>query len=201
MDIKRKWYSIRTNYMAERRKVTTSKRSGAGTDSVYVPSLYYYGEMGFLDEYTSPRGSTSTLDEDVEEYAAVEEEIPVVEEGEIGELGDPSAVMDIVFVDDDARPASAPPMAMAEARGSVSHSTPVSSGEGRKRKASTPDDANVFLKSAAEAIGSLSTKFQPKDGDTSFGELVACKLRGVTDKGKKNKIMIEILQVFTDNKE
>ncbi|XP_046408820.1 uncharacterized protein LOC124173333 [Ischnura elegans] len=118
-----------------------------------------------------------------------------------GKLGDPSAVMDIVFVDDDARPASAPPMAMAEARGSVSHSTPASSGEGTKRKASTPDDTNVFLKSAAEAIGSLSTKFQPKDGDTNFGELVACKLRGVSDKGKKNKIMIEILQVFTDNKE
>jgi hypothetical protein len=33
-DCKKKWYSLRTNYLAEKRKVSASKKSGAGLDSV-----------------------------------------------------------------------------------------------------------------------------------------------------------------------
>ncbi|XP_046406687.1 uncharacterized protein LOC124171559 [Ischnura elegans] len=99
-ECRKKWYSLRTNYLAERRKVISSKKSGVGVESVYVPSLFYFNELSFIDEYTSPRESISTLDEEAEDFLVYEDEIPVVEEGELEGAGT-EAMLDLVFVDDD----------------------------------------------------------------------------------------------------
>ncbi|PIN97815.1 hypothetical protein AB205_0066850 [Aquarana catesbeiana] len=53
--------SLRSTYRKELNKVQASMRSGAVAKDVYVPSLWYYNRMGFLEEQIEARESLSTL--------------------------------------------------------------------------------------------------------------------------------------------
>ncbi|GBP12608.1 hypothetical protein EVAR_10266_1 [Eumeta japonica] len=55
--------SLRTAYQKEKKKVEESKRSGAGTDAVYVPKLWYYKELSFINDQNVARASVSNMDE------------------------------------------------------------------------------------------------------------------------------------------
>ncbi|KZC13868.1 hypothetical protein WN55_06249 [Dufourea novaeangliae] len=57
-----KFHSLRTQYNTERAKVEKSKKSGAGTDDIYKPSLWYYHLRTFLDVYFVPRKSKNSLE-------------------------------------------------------------------------------------------------------------------------------------------
>lgn len=48
-DVKKKIKSLRTAYSAEKSKVEKSKKSGSDTDSLYIPTLFWYNEMTFLN--------------------------------------------------------------------------------------------------------------------------------------------------------
>ncbi|PIO33089.1 hypothetical protein AB205_0175760 [Aquarana catesbeiana] len=48
-------------YKREHNKIQESLRSGAAADQVYVPRLWYYQKMQFLDDQTEARQSLSTL--------------------------------------------------------------------------------------------------------------------------------------------
>jgi hypothetical protein len=49
-DVKKKIQTLRSGYRKERNKVRTSYRSGAGTDAVYLPKLWYYKNLEFLND-------------------------------------------------------------------------------------------------------------------------------------------------------
>ncbi|PIO26839.1 hypothetical protein AB205_0022570 [Aquarana catesbeiana] len=48
-------------YRREYNKIQYSLRSGASADDVYVPRLWYYDKLCFLDDQTEVRASLSTL--------------------------------------------------------------------------------------------------------------------------------------------
>lgn len=60
----RKINTYRTNYRKEQKKVENSKKSGAGINDVYVPSLWYYDKLHFIRDQETPRTSQSNLTEE-----------------------------------------------------------------------------------------------------------------------------------------
>ncbi|PIO09614.1 hypothetical protein AB205_0048530, partial [Aquarana catesbeiana] len=52
---------LRNMYKREPNKIQESMRSGASADDVYVPRLWYYNKLRFLDDQTEARASLSTL--------------------------------------------------------------------------------------------------------------------------------------------
>lgn len=47
--------------MDNERKVKASKKSGSGTDDIYVPSYEHFAEMSFLQDNDQPRDGISTI--------------------------------------------------------------------------------------------------------------------------------------------
>lgn len=66
--------SLRASFRKEFRKLENSKRSGAGTEDIYKPTLWYFDNLMFLKDQDIPRTGASTLDETLE----ASEEINVV---------------------------------------------------------------------------------------------------------------------------
>lgn len=58
--------SLRTNIRKEQKKIEDSKRSGAGIDDIYTPSLWYFYLFDFLGDQDTPRNSSSNLDNDTD---------------------------------------------------------------------------------------------------------------------------------------
>lgn len=58
---KKKINAFRTNYRKELKKVLDSEKSGAGTDQVYEPTLWYFNALSFLNDQEVPAKSRSTL--------------------------------------------------------------------------------------------------------------------------------------------
>ena len=54
--------SLRGAYRKEFRKVEDSKLSGAGSDQVYEPTLWYYPHLAFIQDQEVPRRGLSNLD-------------------------------------------------------------------------------------------------------------------------------------------
>ncbi|PIO29487.1 hypothetical protein AB205_0065270 [Aquarana catesbeiana] len=52
---------LRNMYKREHNKIQNSLRSGASADDVYVPRLWYYNKLRFLDDQTEARALLSTL--------------------------------------------------------------------------------------------------------------------------------------------
>ncbi|PIO23961.1 hypothetical protein AB205_0094300 [Aquarana catesbeiana] len=52
---------LRNMYRMEHNNIQTSLRSGASADDVYVPRLWYFDKLCFLDDQTEARESLSTL--------------------------------------------------------------------------------------------------------------------------------------------
>ncbi len=63
-DVKKKINSYRTNYRKELKKVQDSERSGAGTEQLYEPTLWYFQALAFLNDQEMPAKSRSTLTAD-----------------------------------------------------------------------------------------------------------------------------------------
>jgi len=59
--VKKKINSLRTNYRKELKKVKASYKSGSGTDDIYVPPLWYYNELNFLQDQEVPVDGSSTI--------------------------------------------------------------------------------------------------------------------------------------------
>lgn len=58
--------SLRAAFRKEFRKLENSKKSGAGTEDIYKPTLWYFDNLMFLKDQDIPRTGTSTMDETVE---------------------------------------------------------------------------------------------------------------------------------------
>jgi hypothetical protein len=48
-------------------KIKESKKSGVGTDDIYVPALYYFKEIDFLRDHATSAKGKSAVDSDEEE--------------------------------------------------------------------------------------------------------------------------------------
>ncbi|XP_066939790.1 uncharacterized protein [Macrobrachium rosenbergii] len=62
-DVKKKFNSLWTNFRKELKKVQSSKKSGAGSEDIYEPTLWYYTEMEFLQDQETPSESISTIND------------------------------------------------------------------------------------------------------------------------------------------
>lgn len=57
--------SPRSDYRREIKKVLASKKSGAGVEDIYVPSVWYFEDLDFLrDHEIQMRGTSTIVDED-----------------------------------------------------------------------------------------------------------------------------------------
>ncbi|XP_046662977.1 uncharacterized protein LOC124355866 [Homalodisca vitripennis] len=65
--VKKKIDLLRGNFRREHKKVIESKRSGAGTDAVHVPKLWYYKLLLFLSDQEEVRLSITSLDSPTED--------------------------------------------------------------------------------------------------------------------------------------
>lgn len=61
-DIKKKIDTLRNQFRRELKKVNNSKKSGAGTEDVFVPKLWCFQQLTFLTDSETPRPSTSNMD-------------------------------------------------------------------------------------------------------------------------------------------
>lgn len=57
--------TFRTNFRKELKKVRQSEKSGAGQDDVYVPSLWYFSKLFFLEDQEDNTSGRSTIDIEV----------------------------------------------------------------------------------------------------------------------------------------
>lgn len=57
--IKKKINNLRSTFRKELKKVRKSKRSGEGSDNIYVPTLWYFNLLMFTADQEEPRTSIS----------------------------------------------------------------------------------------------------------------------------------------------
>nr|XP_022904816.1 uncharacterized protein LOC111416925 [Onthophagus taurus]XP_022910276.1 uncharacterized protein LOC111421364 [Onthophagus taurus] len=62
--VKKKINSMRSCFRKEYKKVIESKKSGAGSEDIYTPSLWYFDLLMFLKDHEVPRNSIATDDPD-----------------------------------------------------------------------------------------------------------------------------------------
>ena len=74
-EVKKKMNSLRTNFRKELKKVMDSKKSGAGSEDVYEPTLWYYNALLFLIDQEQPSASRHSIE--TEENDELEEQIQV----------------------------------------------------------------------------------------------------------------------------
>lgn len=61
-EIKKKWSNLRIQYMAEKRKMANSKKSGAGASDVVKPKLWCFDQLTFLNSHTQLKESRSNIE-------------------------------------------------------------------------------------------------------------------------------------------
>ncbi|XP_073414162.1 uncharacterized protein [Dendrobates tinctorius] len=69
--VRKKIQGLRTVYKKELNKVEKSRKSDAGTDEVYVSSLWYYDLLGFTRDQELPRATVSSVRPTLEEDPAI----------------------------------------------------------------------------------------------------------------------------------
>jgi hypothetical protein len=65
--VKKRINGLRTNYRRELNTIKESKKSEAGTNDIYIPTLWYFKEIDFLRHQETAAECTSTMDSDEEE--------------------------------------------------------------------------------------------------------------------------------------
>lgn len=65
----KKFNSLRTNFRKELNRIKNSEKSGAGTDDIMEPTLWYFDEMKFLVGQDEPCTSQNTIRIDDEKEA------------------------------------------------------------------------------------------------------------------------------------
>lgn len=75
--VRTKINAFRTSYRRELKKIKSSIRSGAGTDDIYKPNLWYYNELDFLRDQEGQTQGISTMDDNeiVEEIDQMNETV------------------------------------------------------------------------------------------------------------------------------
>lgn len=72
--VKQKIDSLRGAFRKELKKVKESSKSGAGTDDLYQPHLWYFKHLVFLTDHETPRTGVGNLEDADEDEEAEDEE-------------------------------------------------------------------------------------------------------------------------------
>ncbi|CAJ0929772.1 unnamed protein product [Ranitomeya imitator] len=75
--VRKKIQGLRTVYKKELNKVVKSMKSGAATDEVYVPSLWYYDLLGFTRDQELPRTMVSSMRQTLDQDPVIPTDTPV----------------------------------------------------------------------------------------------------------------------------
>ncbi|XP_073521183.1 uncharacterized protein, partial [Phyllobates terribilis] len=75
--VRKKIQGLRTVYKKELDKVEKSMKSGAGTDEVYVPSLWYYDLLGFTRDQELLRTMVSSMRQTLDQDPVIPTDTPV----------------------------------------------------------------------------------------------------------------------------
>ncbi|CAJ0937641.1 unnamed protein product [Ranitomeya imitator] len=75
--VRKKIQGLRTVYKKELNKVVRSKKSGAATDEVYVPSLWYFDLLGFTRDQELPHTMASSMRQTLDEDPVITTDTPV----------------------------------------------------------------------------------------------------------------------------
>ncbi|CAJ0932252.1 unnamed protein product [Ranitomeya imitator] len=75
--VRKKIQGLRTVYKKEMNKVVKSMKSGAATDEVYVPSLWYYDLLGFTRDQELPRTMVSSMRQTLDQDPVIPTDTPV----------------------------------------------------------------------------------------------------------------------------
>ncbi|XP_017475292.1 PREDICTED: uncharacterized protein LOC108365689 [Rhagoletis zephyria] len=73
-DVRKKINSLRSNYRKEFKKIIDSKRSGAGTEDVYIPKSWIFNALHFLNKNEKPVDLNQVESQNVDELVQVEEQ-------------------------------------------------------------------------------------------------------------------------------
>ncbi|XP_061717035.1 uncharacterized protein LOC133524893 [Cydia pomonella] len=162
--------NLRCTYNKEHKKVNASNKSGAGTEEIYEPKLWYYPLLKFLDDQHVPRPSRSNLDDEVNSP----ESAPLSVEESVKEAQD--------FEDSSVVGVQQTP---------TTESTTSSSSTSRKRKSEADLTKDVLISVRDHfklPAPSPPPPKQPDDRYDIFGKSVAFKLR---DLNKTQRILAE----------
>ncbi|XP_069608905.1 uncharacterized protein [Ranitomeya imitator] len=89
--VRRKIQGLRTVYKKELNKVVRSKKSGAATDEVYVPSLWYFDLLGFTRDQELPRTMASSMRQTLDEDPVIPTDTPVGDQDRHDDLSTPTS--------------------------------------------------------------------------------------------------------------
>ncbi|CAG9782437.1 unnamed protein product [Diatraea saccharalis] len=70
-DVIKKINTLRSNVRRERKKYEVSVKSGASTDDIYKPTLWYFELFDFIGDQEVPRSSRSNISDIDENYSKV----------------------------------------------------------------------------------------------------------------------------------
>ncbi|CAJ0927838.1 unnamed protein product [Ranitomeya imitator] len=87
----KKIQGLRTVYKKELNKVVKSKKSGAATDEVYVPSLWYFDLLGFTRDQELPRTMASSMRQTLDEDPVIPTDTPVGDHDRHDDLSTPTS--------------------------------------------------------------------------------------------------------------
>ncbi|KAK3883288.1 hypothetical protein Pcinc_002881 [Petrolisthes cinctipes] len=189
-EVKKKIESIRCQYRRELRKQEKSKKSGAGADDIYTPTLWCFNDLCFLNDGDNMRDSVSNLDSQV---------VHVSEEVSDHEIFNDPALQQT----DDSPPHTTPTAdtsVPSTSRDSVRPATPEPSRiqpqmtRGRKRSLIT-DERREVLQEALHQLQRLSQSEEDNDNDGAFGGVVTNDLRQMNEQNKiiAQKLISEVL--------
>ncbi|XP_054259939.1 uncharacterized protein LOC128994012 [Macrosteles quadrilineatus] len=155
--------NLRSSYRKELKKVREATKSGASAEDVYLPKLWYYNLLHFLDDQETPRQSRSNLSEDEQVgNNENEESTPSVDVHDDSMRIAPSEDIEVHDIESTALPASS------------------NSNVNRSKVSSRPKPAdNVTL--THEVLTTVQNHFKtpknPDDRFDAFGKTIALKLR------------------------
>ncbi|CAJ0929917.1 unnamed protein product [Ranitomeya imitator] len=95
--VRKKIQGLRTVYKKELNKVVKSMKSGAATDEVYVPSLWYYDLLGLTRDQELPRTMVSSMRQTLDQDPVIPTDTPV---GDQDRHDLSSATSDDILVDE-----------------------------------------------------------------------------------------------------
>ncbi|XP_045761834.1 uncharacterized protein LOC123865057 [Maniola jurtina] len=171
--------NIRSTYKKERKKIADSKKSGAGTQEVYKPKLWYYSMLLFLDDQVEPRHSCSNMDDESTDNEEIESEAQSSLAAQSTSQSSPAA---------QSTSESSPAAQSTSQSPTATQSTPETRSIANTsfNRSCSKRNANEIL--TTEVLQSVQNHFKRPAISNEFGANVAAKLRDLT---KHQRILAE----------
>ncbi|XP_064088006.1 uncharacterized protein LOC135202507 [Macrobrachium nipponense] len=192
-DIKRKIETLRNQHRREMRLVENSRKSGAGIDDIYIPRLWCFNDLSFLNDGDTIRPSLSNIDNatnDTGEEEHSDHEIfnyPVL----MG-VGETSLAATTPVMTPPAVSTACPTDNTDNAARSNTSTTVNTANRSGKRMR---DDADDIMREALHQLRELSSTQDTADDCTAFSTVVANDLRQLKGETKiyAEKLIYDVL--------